>query len=77
MIPTPAGAAATPSSAPRICGDDPWRDVHPDTDSTVLPAHAGMVPALGRDVDLITSLRGLESYFMDELERDTVRIYER
>ena len=36
-----------------------------------------MIPALGRDVDLITSLRGLESYFMDELERDTVRIYER
>lgn len=33
--------------------------------------------ALGRDVDLITSLSGLEPYFMDELERDTVRIYER
>lgn len=33
--------------------------------------------ALGRDVDLITSLRGLEPFFMDELERDTVRIYER
>ena len=32
---------------------------------------------LGRDVDLITSLRGLEPHFMDELERDTVRIYER
>lgn len=33
--------------------------------------------ALGRDVDLITSLRGLEPYFMDELEQDAVRIYER
>ena len=43
----------------------------------VLPAPAGMIPALGRDVDLITSLRGLEPFFMDELERDTVRIYER
>ena len=43
----------------------------------VLPAPAGMIPALGRDVDLITSLRGFEPFFMDELERDTVRIYER
>lgn len=33
--------------------------------------------ALGREVDLITSLRDMPKYFIDELDRDTVRIYER
>ncbi len=32
--------------------------------------------ALGRPVDLISSLDGLAPFFMDELRRDTVRIYE-
>ena len=77
MIPWTGGRPTPRGCAPRTCGDDPGVLHATNAEILVLPAPAGMIPALGRDVDLITSLRGLEPFFMDELERDTVRIYER